>query len=117
MEVNSVLGPSFPRRRESSLVCATVMSLFVSQRSNWLYTNRVEACLVCRPDLGRNAMLGAVAGDIIGSVYEFHAIKSMDFPLFSKGSAWTDDTVLTMAVAQTLLTLSLIHISEPTRLG
>ena len=49
-------------------------------------------------------MLGAVAGDIIGSVYEFHAIKSIDFPLFSKGSAWTDDTVLTMAVAQTLLT-------------
>jgi ADP-ribosylglycohydrolase len=49
-------------------------------------------------------MLGAVAGDIIGSVYEFHAIKSMDFPLFSEGSAWTDDTVLTMAVAETLLT-------------
>ncbi|MHB8106315.1 MAG: ADP-ribosylglycohydrolase family protein [Candidatus Cryosericum sp.] len=49
-------------------------------------------------------MLGAVAGDIIGSVFEFHAIKSMDFPLFSQDSTWTDDTVLTMAVAQTLLT-------------
>lgn len=49
-------------------------------------------------------MLGAIAGDIIGSVYEFHAIKSMDFPLFSEGSEWTDDTVLTMAVAETLLT-------------
>jgi ADP-ribosylglycohydrolase len=49
-------------------------------------------------------MLGAVAGDIIGSVYEFHPIKSMDFPLFGKRSAWTDDTVLTIAVAETLLT-------------
>ena len=49
-------------------------------------------------------MLGAIAGDIIGSVYEFHPIKSMDFPLFSKRSEWTDDTVLTIAVAETLLT-------------
>ncbi|MFZ2414344.1 MAG: ADP-ribosylglycohydrolase family protein [Candidatus Cryosericum sp.] len=49
-------------------------------------------------------MLGAIAGDIIGSVYEFHPIKRMEFPLFSAGSEWTDDTVLTMAVAQTLLT-------------
>jgi len=49
-------------------------------------------------------MLGAVAGDIIGSVYEFHPIKRMDFPLFSPRSEFTDDTVLTMAVAETLLT-------------
>jgi ADP-ribosyl-[dinitrogen reductase] hydrolase len=49
-------------------------------------------------------MLGAIAGEIIGSVYEFHPIKTQQFPLFSKGSAWTDDTVLTMAVAETLLT-------------
>jgi len=49
-------------------------------------------------------VLGAVAGDIIGSVYEFHPIKSMDFPLFGKRSEWTDDTVLTIAVAETLLT-------------
>jgi ADP-ribosylglycohydrolase len=49
-------------------------------------------------------MLGAVAGDIIGSVYEFHPIKKMEFPLFGPYSAFTDDTVLTMAVAETLLT-------------
>jgi ADP-ribosylglycohydrolase len=49
-------------------------------------------------------MLGAIAGDIIGSVYEFHPIKSMDFPLFSRRSEWTDDSVLTLAVAETLLT-------------
>jgi hypothetical protein len=49
-------------------------------------------------------MLGAIAGDIIGSVYEFHPIKTQRFPLFSPGSEWTDDTVLTMAVAQVILT-------------
>ncbi|MCE5192612.1 MAG: ADP-ribosylglycohydrolase family protein [Candidatus Cryosericum sp.] len=49
-------------------------------------------------------MLGAVAGDIIGSVYEFDPTKRTDFSLFSKHSSFTDDTVLTMAVAESLLT-------------
>jgi len=49
-------------------------------------------------------MLGAVAGDMIGSVYEFDPTKRTDFPLFSKHSSFTDDTVLTMAVAESLLT-------------
>lgn len=49
-------------------------------------------------------MLGAVAGDIIGSVHEFEEEKSMDFPLFVEGSRFTDDTVLTVAVADCLLT-------------
>ena len=47
-------------------------------------------------------MLGA--GDIIGSVYESHPTKSMDFPLFGKRSECTDDSILTTAVAETLLT-------------
>lgn len=49
-------------------------------------------------------MLGAVAGDIIGSVHEFRQEKRMDFPLFVEGSRFTDDTVLTVAVADCLLT-------------
>lgn len=49
-------------------------------------------------------MLGAVAGDIIGSVHEFEGQKTMDFPLFVEGSHFTDDTVLTLAVAECLLT-------------
>ena len=48
-------------------------------------------------------MLGAVAGDIIGSVYEWHNIKTTDFPLFGEGSHFTDDTVLTVAVADCIL--------------
>ncbi|WP_017733835.1 ADP-ribosylglycohydrolase family protein [Nafulsella turpanensis] len=49
-------------------------------------------------------MLGAVAGDIIGSVYEFQPIKTIEFPLFGEESRLTDDTVLTVAVADSLLT-------------
>lgn len=48
-------------------------------------------------------MLGAIAGDIIGSIYEFHNIKTKDFPLFSVDSCFTDDTVLSVAVADTIL--------------
>jgi len=48
-------------------------------------------------------MLGAIAGDIIGSVYEWHRVKTTDFPLFSEGSTFTDDTVLTVALADTVL--------------
>jgi ADP-ribosylglycohydrolase len=51
-------------------------------------------------------MLGAIAGDIIGSIYEGHgkAIKSEVFPLFADRCRFTDDTVLTVAVAEVLLT-------------
>jgi len=48
-------------------------------------------------------MLGAIAGDVIGSVHEFIATKSTDFELFVDGSRFTDDTVLTVAVADCLL--------------
>ena len=48
-------------------------------------------------------MIGAIAGDIIGSVFEGHPIKTTSFPLFSKSSRFTDDTVLTVAVADAIL--------------
>lgn len=44
-------------------------------------------------------MYGAILGDIIGSVYEWKPIKHKDFPLFKDGSIFTDDTVMTIAVA------------------
>ena len=49
-------------------------------------------------------MLGAIAGDIIGSVFEANPIKTTDFELFSEWSRFTDDTVLTVATAQALMT-------------
>ena len=48
-------------------------------------------------------MLGAIAGDMIGSVYEFENVKTKDFPLFGPDSSFTDDTVLTVAVAEAIL--------------
>jgi len=48
-------------------------------------------------------MIGSIAGDIIGSVYEFHNISNEDFPLFSRDSTFTDDTVLTVATADVIL--------------
>ena len=48
-------------------------------------------------------MLGAIVGDIVGSIYEFANHRSKDFPLFGEGADFTDDSVLTMAVADALL--------------
>ena len=48
-------------------------------------------------------MIGAIAGDVIGSVYERKQIKTKEFPLFSARSRFTDDTVLTVAVAWAIL--------------
>ena len=49
-------------------------------------------------------MYGAILGDMIGSPYEFDmGDKTKEFPLFSKNSAFTDDTVMTLAVAEAFL--------------
>ena len=48
-------------------------------------------------------MIGAIAGDIIGSTYEVNRVKSTSFELFPQGSRFTDDTVLTVAVADCIL--------------
>lgn len=48
-------------------------------------------------------MIGAIAGDVIGSVHEHAGTKTKDFPLFVEASCFTDDTVLTAAVAEGLL--------------
>lgn len=48
-------------------------------------------------------MLGAIIGDIVGSKYEFDNIKTKDFPFVSRGCTFTDDTVMTVAVARALM--------------
>ncbi|MEY3173804.1 MAG: hypothetical protein RLZZ436_1718 [Planctomycetota bacterium] len=48
-------------------------------------------------------MIGAIAGDIIGSVHEHTGLKTKDFPLLHEDCRFTDDTVLTIAVASRLL--------------
>jgi ADP-ribosylglycohydrolase len=48
-------------------------------------------------------MIGAIAGDIAGSVYEHTPIKTKDFPFFNPRCRFTDDSVLTIAVAKAVL--------------
>ncbi len=48
-------------------------------------------------------IIGAIAGDIIGSVYEWNNVKTTEFALFSEKSDFTDDTVLSVAVADCIL--------------
>ena len=49
-------------------------------------------------------MLGAILGDMIGAPYEFdRSPKTKEFPLFSSGSRFTDDSVMTIAVAEALM--------------
>ena len=49
-------------------------------------------------------ILGAIAGDVIGSVYEFNPTKKHDFELFREGMSPTDDSIMTLAVAEWILT-------------
>ena len=48
-------------------------------------------------------MLGAIVGDIVGSIYEWNNIKTKDFPLFRDDCFFTDDTVMTCAVAEAII--------------
>lgn len=48
-------------------------------------------------------MLGAIVGDIVGSIYERKNIKTKDFPLFGSRCSFTDDTVMTCAVAEAVM--------------
>jgi ADP-ribosylglycohydrolase len=49
-------------------------------------------------------MTGALTGDIVGSIYEWENIRSTDFPLFLDHCFFTDDTILTVALADAILT-------------
>lgn len=48
-------------------------------------------------------MIGAVAGDVIGSIYEFNNTRNYGFRLFTRERNFTDDSIMTMAVAYWLL--------------
>lgn len=48
-------------------------------------------------------MYGAIIGDIVGSKYEFNNIKTKEFPLFSNDCDYTDDTIMTVAVAKAIM--------------
>ena len=51
----------------------------------------------------KQTILGTIAGDVIGSVYEFNNTRTTDFPLFKRETTFTDDTVMTIAIADAIL--------------
>ena len=53
--------------------------------------------------MGNKKMLGAIVGDIVGSVYEFQNTKSTEFDMLTPWTTFTDDTVMTLAVAKWLV--------------
>ena len=53
--------------------------------------------------MGKVRMLGALVGDIIGSPYEFYNTKSLDFELYTEWTKFTDDSVMTLAIARWLM--------------
>lgn len=57
-------------------------------------------------------MLGAIIGDIVGSIYEFRSDKTKSFPLFSPGCSPTDDSLMTMAVGVTCVSADIHNESE-----
>ena len=57
-------------------------------------------------------MLGAIIADIVGSVYEWNNIKTKDFPLFRDDCFFTDDTVMTIAIADAIMQSGKITASE-----
>ena len=48
-------------------------------------------------------MLGAIIGDVLGSTFEFYPMKTKKFELLEKNSHFTDDTVMTVAVADSIM--------------
>lgn len=64
----------------------------------------LDNCIVSPPYVTKDIIIGAIAGDVIGSPYEFCPYKKTDFPLLWSDCKFTDDTVMTVAVADWLLT-------------
>ena len=48
-------------------------------------------------------MIGTIVGDIVGSIYEWHNIKTKDFPFFGDNCTFTDDTVMVVATADAIM--------------
>ncbi len=52
----------------------------------------------------KTTILGAIAGDIIGSLYEFHSTRNYNFNMFDKRMRPTDDSIMTVAIAYYTIT-------------
>jgi len=82
----------------------SMLSISLCPHREWTWGLTAVVCFwhdALKKDIG---MIGAIAGDIIGSIYEWNNIKTKNFTLFSGRSVFTDDSVLTIALADTILT-------------
>ena len=48
-------------------------------------------------------MIGAIIGDVVGSIFEWNNIKSTNFPFLTEQCRYTDDSVLTCAIADSIM--------------
>ena len=74
--------------------------LLICYMVNYMCCGLTDYVVGARPLLEVTFLIGALLGDIIGSTRELHNIKSMDFDLFPAGSHFTDDSVMSIAVAE-----------------
>jgi ADP-ribosylglycohydrolase len=70
----------------------------------WQSNSSAQNCRGIAAPPREGQVIGAIAGDIIGSVYEWNNIKTKQFDLFSPKCFFTDDTVLTVALAESIMT-------------
>lgn len=75
----------------------------IKDTGRWIQGCFLLSCCKKTQRVEGEVMLGAIAGDIIGSVYEWNNVKTKDFVLFSPRCTFTDDTVLTVALADAIL--------------
>ncbi|MBQ6799516.1 MAG: DUF1810 family protein [Bacteroidaceae bacterium] len=78
--------------------------LFMQVLEKYYQSEKDKATMRLLYPSSEKLLLGAIAGDVIGSVYEFRPCRSTDFALFLDYSEYTDDTVMTIANADWLLT-------------
>lgn len=72
-------------------------------RPDWLADVKIKLKATDDNSICVKTIVGAIVGDVVGSVYEFNNIKTKDFPLFKNGCFATDDSIMTLAVAKAVM--------------
>jgi len=97
--------------KEYEIVLNTILELYEYSEKMFNITRNemIEGFANCKESylsamaINNQSFIGAICGDIIGSVYEFHPTKDPNFKLFTPRTTFTDDTVMTCAVAEWLI--------------
>ena len=90
--------------KKQKLALSKALEISTNNTESYNYECVGDKALEVLGTLDVKFLCGAIAGDMIGSVYEFASFKKTDFPLFHSSSTFTDDTVMTVANAEWLFT-------------